>query len=328
MKVTIKDVAKEANVATSTVSRVLSNSPRISEETKKKVNEAIKKLNYTPNVVARGLANNRTRILAVVLPDGAEKMFSNPFFAQALKGISVCAQKENYYIMYGFKDECSSDGWIKQFTESNLVDGLCLFNAKDNDEDIEYLKKLKPQNLYGWSKCYIDRFIAQDLSKNKNTTQVVGLKFFNVYGPNEYHKKGQTSVMYKFYKELRDTHKIKLFKSYHTAYRDGEQQRDFVYVDDCVDVILWMLAHSSVKGLFNVGTGQARTFIDIANIINSHFDNIADIEFIEMPLALQRHYQYHTCADISKLRMVGYKNTFHTIEEGINKYINFLKQIN
>nr|WP_293533561.1 ADP-glyceromanno-heptose 6-epimerase [Prevotella sp.] len=197
----------------------------------------------------------------------------------------------------------------------------------DND-DIEYLKKLKPQNLYGWSKCYIDRFIAQDLSKNKNTTQVVGLKFFNVYGPNEYHKKGQTSVMYKFYKELRDTHKIKLFKSYHTAYRDGEQQRDFVYVDDCVDVILWMLAHSSVKGLFNVGTGQARTFIDIANIINSHFDNIADIEFIEMPLALQRHYQYHTCADISKLRMVGYKNTFHTIEEGINKYINFLKQIN
>ena len=197
----------------------------------------------------------------------------------------------------------------------------------DND-DIEYLKKLKPQNLYGWSKCYIDRFIAQDLSKNKNTTQVVGLKFFNVYGPNEYHKKGQTSVMYKFYKELRDTHKIKLFKSYHTAYRDGEQQRDFVYVDDCVDVILWMLAHSSVKGLFNVGTGQARTFIDIANIINSHFDNIADIEFIEMPLALQRHYQYYTCADISKLRMVGYKNTFHTIEEGINKYINFLKLIN
>ena len=197
----------------------------------------------------------------------------------------------------------------------------------DND-DIEYLKKLKPQNLYGWSKCYIDRLIAQDLSKNKNTTQVVGLKFFNVYGPNEYHKKGQTSVMYKFYKELRDTHKIKLFKSYHTAYRDGEQQRDFVYVDDCVDVILWMLAHSSVKGLFNVGTGQARTFIDIANIINSHFDNIADIEFIEMPLALQRHYQYYTCADISKLRMVGYKNTFHTIEEGINKYINFLKLIN
>ena len=175
MKVTIKDVAKEANVATSTVSRVLSNSPRISEETKKKVNKAIKKLNYTPNVVARGLANNRTRILAVVLPDGAEKMFSNPFFAQALKGISVCAQKENYYIMYGFKDECSSDGWIKQFTESNLVDGLCLFNAKDNDEDIEYLKKInfpfviigRPEEVKGVLWADNDNFQAMYLLTQK-----------------------------------------------------------------------------------------------------------------------------------------------------------------
>ena len=143
MKVTIKDVAKEANVATSTVSRVLSNSSRISDETKRKVNDAIKKLNYTPNVVARGLANNKTRILAVILPDGAEKMFSNPFFAQALKGISIYAQKANYYIMCGFKDEKNGKGWIKKFTESNLVDGLCLFNAKDNDESLEYLKSIE-----------------------------------------------------------------------------------------------------------------------------------------------------------------------------------------
>lgn len=175
MKVTIKDVAKEANVATSTVSRVLSNSPRISEETKKKVNAAIKKLNYTPNVVARGLANNRTRILAVVLPDGAEKMFSNPFFAQALKGISVCAQKENYYIMYGFKEDCSGDGWIKKFTESNLVDGLCLFNAKDNDEDIEYLKKInfpfviigRPEEVKGVLWADNDNFQAMYLLTQK-----------------------------------------------------------------------------------------------------------------------------------------------------------------
>ena len=235
--------------------------------------------------------------------------------------------KNNNHLSIKLYEFCKSLNIPFIYASSAATYGNGSKGFSDND-DIEYLKKLKPQNLYGWSKCYIDRFIAQDLSKNKNTTQVVGLKFFNVYGPNEYHKKGQTSVMYKFYKELRDTHKIKLFKSYHTAYRDGEQQRDFVYVDDCVDVILWMLAHSSVKGLFNVGTGQARTFIDIANIINSHFDNIADIEFIEMPLALQRHYQYYTCADISKLRMVGYKNTFHTIEEGINKYINFLKLIN
>ncbi len=140
MKVTIKDVAREANVATSTVSRVLSNSSKISEDTKRKVNAAIKKLNYTPNVVARSLANNRTRILAMVLPQGADRLFENPFFAHAMKGISVCAQQENYYIMYAFKEDNDED-WIKRFTESNIVDGLCLFNAKDNDEGIRYLKE-------------------------------------------------------------------------------------------------------------------------------------------------------------------------------------------
>jgi len=144
MKVTIKDVAREAKVATSTVSRVLSNSHKISEETKKKVNDAIEKLNYTPNIIARGLANNKTRILAVMLPEEAEELFENPFFIQAMKGISICAQKENYYIMYAFKeDNINEREWIKRFTESNLVDGLCLFNAKENDENIEYLKENK-----------------------------------------------------------------------------------------------------------------------------------------------------------------------------------------
>ncbi|MCE9656121.1 LacI family DNA-binding transcriptional regulator [Clostridium celatum] len=141
MKVTIKDVAREAKVATSTVSRVLANSDKISEETKERVNEAIKKLNYTPSIVARGLAKNKTRILAVILPQGAESSFENPFFVQAMKGISMCAQKENYYIMYTFKEE--NEQWIKKFTEGNIVDGLFLFNAKSDDKTIEHLKKNK-----------------------------------------------------------------------------------------------------------------------------------------------------------------------------------------
>ena len=119
MKVTIKDVAREAKVATSTVSRVLAKSDKISEETKERVNEAIKKLNYTPSIVARGLAKNKTRILAVILPQGAESSFENPFFVQAMKGISMCAQKENYYIMYTFKEE--NEQWIKKFTEGNIA---------------------------------------------------------------------------------------------------------------------------------------------------------------------------------------------------------------
>lgn len=143
MKVTIKDVAKEANVATSTVSRVLSNSNRISEETKARVNDAIKKLNYTPNIVARGLANKKTRILAVILPNEAEDIFSNPFFIQAMKGISICAQQENYYIMYGFnQDKDNEKEWLKKFINSNLVDGICLLKVKENDEIICYLKEI------------------------------------------------------------------------------------------------------------------------------------------------------------------------------------------
>ena len=143
MRVTIKDVAREANVATSTVSRVLSNSNKISDETKQRVNNAIKKLNYTPNVVARGLANKKTRILAVILPKEAEDIFSNPFFIQAMKGISICAQEEDYYIMYGFnQDNDNEKEWLKKFINSNLIDGLCLLKVKENDEIIDYLKKI------------------------------------------------------------------------------------------------------------------------------------------------------------------------------------------
>lgn len=144
MKVTIKDVAKEANVATSTVSRVLANSDKISDKTKERVNEAIKKLNYTPNIIARGLANKKTRILAVILPKEAENIFANPFFIQAMKGISICAQKEDYYIMYGFNQDNDNEmNWIKKFINSNLIDGICLLKAKEHDEVIDYLKEIE-----------------------------------------------------------------------------------------------------------------------------------------------------------------------------------------
>lgn len=144
MKVTIKDVAREAKVATSTVSRVLSNSDKISEDTKERVNKAIKKLNYVPNAMARGLANNKTNILAVVVPEGAQNIFENSFFIQAMKGMSIYAEHKNYYLMYAFKDENSNDEeWIRRFTGSNLVDGICLFRVKEDDKCINYLKEIK-----------------------------------------------------------------------------------------------------------------------------------------------------------------------------------------
>ena len=143
MRVTIKDVAKEANVATSTVSRVLSNNPRISEETKERVHEAIKKLNYKPNAIARSLANNKTRIIGVVLPNEAVDLLANPFFINAMKGMSMYAQSKNYYITYAFnKSNKSGLDNIKELTNSNLVDGIVLLRVRDNDEQITYLKSI------------------------------------------------------------------------------------------------------------------------------------------------------------------------------------------
>lgn len=141
MKVTIKDVAQEAGVAVSTVSRVLSDNNRISTKTKEKVWEAIKKLNYTPNQMARSLATQRTNILAVVLPQDFGGTFSNPFFMQTLKGISSCAKDRGYFIMFAFKEE--DDTWIKRFVQSNFVEGIILFHGEKDDEVINYLKDIE-----------------------------------------------------------------------------------------------------------------------------------------------------------------------------------------
>lgn len=144
IKVTIKDVAKEAGVATSTVSRVLSNNPKISEETKAKVNEAIKKLNYKPNAIARSLANNKTKILGVVLPSEADDLLTNPFFINAMKGMSIYAQNKNYYITYVFaKDGKKEFESIKEITNTNLIEGIILLRVNENDESIKFLNNIE-----------------------------------------------------------------------------------------------------------------------------------------------------------------------------------------
>lgn len=142
MKVTIKEVAKEANVSTSTVSRVISDSPQISEKTKGKVREVIKKLNYKPNAIARSLANKKTRIIGVVLPSEAQDLLFNPFFLKAMQGMSSYAKKKRYYITYAFSDEEEEEvNYIKDFITSNLIAGVCLLRVRTDDRSIEYLKK-------------------------------------------------------------------------------------------------------------------------------------------------------------------------------------------
>jgi ADP-L-glycero-D-manno-heptose 6-epimerase len=192
-----------------------------------------------------------------------------------------------------------------------------------DDSSEEYLVKLRPQNLYGWSKHAFDRSVQQIIADKEtpHPPQCVGLKFFNVYGPNETHKGNQSSVIPHFLKQIQNNKEARLFQSHNANFADGQQKRDFVYVDDVVDVMLWFCENQDTSGLFNVGTGQARTFESLASSIFKTLDIEAKLDYAPMPERLRDHYQYFTEASMEKLRSAGYQNPFHSLEEGIEKYI-------
>jgi ADP-L-glycero-D-manno-heptose 6-epimerase len=185
------------------------------------------------------------------------------------------------------------------------------------------LAALRPLNAYGWSKHVVDRRIARLFEQRKPLPpQVVGLKFFNVYGPNEYHKGGMQSIIAAHTAKLVAGEKLALFRSYRADYRDGGQLRDFVYVKDCVDIVLWLLENPQISGLFNVGTGKARSWLDLANSLFAAIDRPAAIEFVDMPAQLIDKYQYFTEARIERLRAAGYRNAFTTLEAGVLDYVH------
>lgn len=195
-----------------------------------------------------------------------------------------------------------------------------------DDVSIDGLKKLRPLNAYGWSKHLFDQFVGMATSsKDKVPSQWVGLKFFNVYGPNEYHKEEQRSVVNQIYPHAQHGRPVKLFKSYNDKYADGGQLRDFIYVKDCVKVVAWLLANPQVNGLFNCGTGKARSFEDLANATFAAVGKKPAIQYIDMPEELRAKYQYFTEADMAKLRAAGYSEPFATLEEGVKDYVqNYL----
>jgi ADP-L-glycero-D-manno-heptose 6-epimerase len=180
---------------------------------------------------------------------------------------------------------------------------------------------LNPLNLYGKSKQMFDTWALE----NGHFDRIVGLKYFNVYGPYEDHKGDMRSVVNKAYYQVRETGYIRLFKSYCPDYADGEQVRDFVYVDDAVAVTLFFYDNPRVRGLFNCGTGTARTWNDLARAVFAAMDRPIDIRMIDMPAALRERYQYHTRADTTKLRAAGYQAPFTSLEDGIGDYVrNYL----
>jgi ADP-L-glycero-D-manno-heptose 6-epimerase len=182
------------------------------------------------------------------------------------------------------------------------------------------LEELRPLNMYGFSKHLMDLW-AQ---KKGYFDRVVGLKYFNVYGPYEDHKGDMRSMVHKAWGQIKETGKVRLFKSYRPEYADGEQMRDFVYVKDAVAVTLYFLEHREVGGLFNCGTGQARSWKDLMNAVFTAMKVKPNIEFIEMPEILRGKYQYFTQADMSKLRGAGYAAPFTSLEDAVQDYVKFL----
>jgi len=184
------------------------------------------------------------------------------------------------------------------------------------------LAKLQPLNPYGWSKQLFDRRVSRMLDSNDpHPPQWAGLKFFNVYGPNEYHKGTMQSVVSHVFPVANRGEAAKLFKSHHPEYADGGQLRDFVSVDDCVDVMMWLLDHPEVSGLFNCGTGQARPFKDLAAAVYAALGQEAQIDYIPTPEHLRDKYQYFTQADMNQLREAGYDKPFTPLEEGVRAYV-------
>lgn len=197
-----------------------------------------------------------------------------------------------------------------------------------DDWSSNYLKKFRPLNAYAWSKHWVDRQIASWIEEGGDTpSQWAGLKFFNVYGPNEYHKGAQQSVASHLFRTIyKEKQPARLFKSYKAPYPDGGQQRDFIWVRDCIDVLLWLKDTPSVKGIFNVGTGKARSFMDLATALYDALEQKPAIDFIDMPEGLPEKYQYFTEATSENLKKAGYTKGFTPLEDGVRQYVqHYLK---
>lgn len=184
-------------------------------------------------------------------------------------------------------------------------------------DDENNLETLRPLNMYGYSKQLFDLWAKKTGALDK----IVGLKYFNVYGPNEYHKGDMRSVVHKAFEQIRDTGKVKLFKSMNPAYKDGEQLRDFIYIKDAVDMTLYFLDKPKVNGLFNLGTGKSRTWNDLVMSIFKAQSKPVKIDYVDLPEHLREKYQYFTEANMNKIKEAGYTAPIRSLEEGVLDYV-------
>lgn len=229
--------------------------------------------------------------------------------------------RNNIRLTLDLWDWCTASGvpLIYASSAATYGDGSAGF---DDAFSPDALAQLLPLNAYGWSKHFVDRRIARIVADGGPTPpQWVGLKFFNVYGPNEYHKGSMKSVVAHNAARVAGGEPLRLFRSYHPDYADGGQLRDFIYVKDCARVVTWLFAHPEVSGLFNLGTGHARSWLDLGRSLFAALDRPEAIEFIDMPEALRGKYQYYTQAGMGRLRSAGYDAPFTSLEDGVADYV-------
>ena len=232
---------------------------------------------------------------------------------------------QNIHATIDLWDHCATVGIPFLYASSAATYGVLEEHLVD-DQSPAALARLRPLNGYGWSKHVTDRILMQRVADGQPTPpQWCGLKFFNVYGPNEDHKGDMQSVVSKFFGDVREQKPIKLFQSHRAGIEHGAQARDFVYVKDCTAAMMWMLDNPQVSGLFNIGSGRARSFRDLIGAVATALDLPIEFDFVPMPEHLRGRYQYFTQAEMSKLRTAGYDAPFYSVEEGVADYVlNYL----
>jgi ADP-L-glycero-D-manno-heptose 6-epimerase len=253
-----------------------------------------------------------------------------PFEVEAIIHMGACSSTterdadylwQNNYVYTGHLAEYAIEHGIRFIYASSAAtfgDGTQGFS-----DDHSKINKLRPINMYGYSKQVFDLRVLRHSWENK----IAGIKFFNVFGPNEYHKADMTSVIFKAFHQIKETGKVKLFKSYLPKYPDGGQLRDFVYVKDCIDVMWWLFNNPAANGIFNLGTGKARTWNDLIKAVFAAMGIKTNIEYIEMPESLRNQYQYFTEAKMDKLKAADCPVAFSSLEDSVRDYVvNYLQK--
>ncbi|ACF03004.1 ADP-L-glycero-D-manno-heptose-6-epimerase [Rhodopseudomonas palustris TIE-1] len=229
--------------------------------------------------------------------------------------------ENNFRLSLRLLDWCTETGTPLIYASSAATYGDGEHGFED-DFSLVALKQLRPMNLYGWSKHLFDLVVAERLAKgDKLPPQWAGLKFFNVFGPNEYHKDTMASVLARRFDDIKSGRVVQLFKSHREGIADGDQRRDFIYVDDVVRVMMWLFASPSVSGIFNVGTSHARSFRDLILAAYAALGTPPQIEYIDMPEQIRGSYQYFTQSEGDRLRAAGYNGGFTPLEEAVASYV-------